>query len=260
MQKTIFNSTQVSKLLEIIQEASPNVYLKYKNLEVRNRVIKEMHVKKLMESFSMYGTAAARVIVVKTKAVTGRTEYYVADGQHSIKAASRLKLNLTVMVVELYEDTMINLVKYIALLNNNSKSWSNKNYNNSFYDIPEYKIFADIMANTGLKVTDLLFIFLGCSQKQHKVFKSGDMKFADVNDSMLMLDATLVAMPYIPNKSFARRSLYRIFRLCKDYGRMAQAIVKTAEYLKLAQSKFSENETEFYSHLTEIYRAEFKIK
>lgn len=259
MEKTIFNSTQLSRLLKIIQEAKPSEYLKYKELQQRNRKKTETHIKVLMESFAMYGTAGARVIIIKTKAINGKTEYYIADGQHSIVAASRLGLTLSVFIVELYEDTMMNVVKYIALLNNNSKSWSNNNYVNSFYDVTEYKIFADIINSTGLTISDLLHIFLGGTEKQHKVFKSGTMKFPNVEDSKLMVNATLLVKPYIPNKSFARRSLYKIFRLAKDYNRMAKAILKTAEHLKLAQSKFSENEQEFYNHLMEIYRAEFKI-
>jgi hypothetical protein len=41
---------------------------------------------------------------------------------------------------------------------------------------------------------------------------------------------------------------------------MAKAILKASKYLKRANAKFSENELDFYAHLMEIYRTEFKIK
>jgi hypothetical protein len=75
-----------------------------------------------------------------------------------------------------------------------------------------------------------------------------------------MLDAVSLIKNEIPNKAFARRSLYKVLRLSKDYDKMAKAILKASKYLKRANTKFSENEQDFYTHLMEIYRVEFKIK
>jgi tellurite resistance protein len=86
------------------------------------------------------------------------------------------------------------------------------------------------------------------------------MKFVNEADSMELLDAVMSIKNVIPNKAFVRRSLYKIMRLCKDYKRMAKAVIKTAEALKTAHTKFSENEREFYEHLVKIYKAEFSVK
>jgi len=107
-------------------------------------------------------------------------------------------------------------------------------------------------------MTDLLFIFIGSNNR--KVFTSGEMTFVNEADSMELLDAVMLVKNAIPDKAFVRRSLYKIMRLCKDYNRMSEAILKTSEALKIAHMKFSENEGEFYDHLVKIYKAEFSVK
>jgi hypothetical protein len=133
-------------------------------------------------------------------------------------------------------------------------------YLNSFKenDIREYKIMSELKIKTGLTMTDLLFIFLGSNNR--KEFTSGQMTFVNEKDSMELLDSVMMVKNAIPNKAFVRRSLYKIMRLCKDYKRMAKAILKTAEALKTAHTKFSENERDFYEHLVKIYKSEFSVK
>jgi hypothetical protein len=262
MQKTIFNSTQKAKLLEIIQEAKPEVYSKYLRLpNHHNRGVEETQVKTLEESYSTYGTASAVIRILRTSAFDGVERDYIADGQHSIVACLRLTLPLNVFIVKLHEDTLMNVVKYIALLNNTSKAWSNNNYIQAFYHIPEYKIFDDYIKKSGLTTTDMLQIFMGGASKEYEVkaFKNGEMKFLDFEDSEKMFDIVVKIKPYIPNKAFARRSLYKVLRAAKDYKKMGKAILTCAKHLAKANTKFSENEQDFYTHLMEIYRAEFKI-
>lgn len=263
MEKTIFNSTQMAYLIEIIQQAKPKEYLKYSNLpNNHNRGVDEQQVKTLEESFSKYGTASAVIRILRTSVFDGVEKDYIADGQHSVVAGSRLNLPLNVFIIKLHEDTLMNAVKYIALLNNTAKAWSNNNYIKAFYHIPEYKIFDDYIQKGGLTTTDMLQIFMGGASKDYEVkaFKNGEMKFLDFEDSEKMFDVVVKIKPYIPNKAFARRSLYKVLRTAKDYKKMGKAIITCAKHLAKANTKFSENEQEFYTHLMEIYRAEFKIK
>lgn len=225
-----------------------------------NRTTNEPHVNEIMESLIEFGSASITLTVVKTKCITGAVEYYVADGQHRLLAAQRLGVPIHVLIVELTVDTKLNLTKYIAALNNTSRGWSPKMYLNSFTqnDIREYKILSDLKVKTGLTMTDLLHIFLGSNNR--KEFTSGQMTFVNEKDSLELLDAVMMVKNVIPNKAFVRRSLYKIMRLSKDYKRMSKAILKTAEALKTAHTKFSENEREFYDHLVKIYKAEFSVK
>jgi len=263
MEKTIFNSTQMARLLDIVPNVKPKDYLKYLRLpNNHNRGVDEVQVKVLMESFSKYGTASVIVKIIRTSVFDGVNTYYIADGQHSIIAASRLNLTLNLLFVDLYEDILMNVLTYVVLLNNTAKAWSTNNYIRTFYHIPEYKIFDEFIKESGLTTTDLLQIFLGGASKEYegKAFKSGEMKFIDFEDSKKMYDVVVKIKPYIPNKAFARRSVYKVLRTAKDYKKMGRAIITCAKHLAKANTKFSENELDFLTHLMEIYRAEFNIK
>lgn len=222
-----------------------------------NRPTREPHVKRLLDSFKRFGTAGANLIVVQTRAISGKLEHYITDGQHTRIAAERAKLPLTVFIVELLNDTMFNVTQYIAMLNDTSKGWTSSDYVSAFSgnEVSEYKLFNDTMKETGLKATDLLQIFLNTTTT--KEFKSGAMKFPDINDSLELLEATKMVKEVIPNKAFTRRSLYKVFRMAKDYKRMAKAILKTASHDIF---QFSENEQELYNQLIKVYRIEFKVK
>jgi hypothetical protein len=260
MKKTILNSNQKCKLVKTIEQTYD--YDKYENLPGINRPVIEGHVKKLFDSFSAFGTAGSKIIVIRTKSFNGKISYYLADGQHTVVAAGRLNLPLTIMIVELYEDTLFNVTQYIAILNNNHKAWSTKNYlkTYSYNNIVEYKMFGDVISNTGLTITDMLHIFTGGGGiKQNKLFKDGELTFTNVEDSNRLLNAVVKVLPYVPTKAYTRRSMYKVFRMTKDYNRFAEAIIKTSKSLADAHTKFSENETDFHKHLVRIFKSEFKV-
>jgi hypothetical protein len=242
---------------------TPNVkdFRKFKFLSERNRTVDETQVKKLMDSFSTYGTASTKITIVKSKAFSGKDELFTADGQHTMVAATRLGLGVNVFVVRLAEDTPLNVTKYIAALNNNSKAWSTNNFLTAFANngIYEYKKLADVKIQHGLTITDLLYIYLGGgSTKENKMFKNGTLNFIDEADSDKLLMAVVKVKNVIPNKAYVRRSLYKMMRMTNDYDKFAKAIIVAANALKVAQSKFSENEAEFTEHLVRIYQQEFK--
>lgn len=256
--KAINNQTRLVNVITNTME-----YDVFPNLpNLLNRTPDETHIKRLSASFINFGTAGAVVRVLKTKAITGKSECYMVDGQHSVISAKRAELPLTVIIIELVQDTMLNVTKYVAALNNSSKAWSTKNFLESFAanEIMEYKVFKTVIDREGLKLTDLLYIFLGGGGAvENKLYKSGEMKFLDIKDSEELLAAVVKVKAVIPNKAFVRRGLYKMLRQAKDYNRMAKAILKSARHLKTANLKFSENEAEFYNQLTQIYKSEFKI-
>ena len=261
MKKTLFNSNQCSRQVNVILNSYD--YDKYENLPGQNRKVNESHVKRLMESFSFFGTSSVKITIVRTKSVNGKVQHFVADGQHTIVAASRLGLPLSIFIVELFEDTLLNVTKYIAILNNNAKAWSTKNYLKAYSSnkIFEYLYYEDVMEKTGLTITDLCFIFTGSGgYKQTRAFKNGELVFPDIKESNRLLKSVIKVLPYIPKKSFTRRSLYKVLRMTKEYDRMADAIIKTSKLLSDACMSFSENETDFHNHLIKIYKSEFKIK
>lgn len=236
----------------------------YKFLEGLNRKPKESHIKSLVNSFNEVGTDGVIIKVIRTKAFCGKIEQVLADGQHSYIACIRLNVSFTVQIFEMEEDSKENIRNYIALLNNVKRGWSNEIYLTSYSDdnnATEYKVFERVMSESGLKITDMLYIFLGSAgNKENYMFKKGNLTFLNYDDSMELLNATLKVLKVIPNKAFTRRSLYKVMRVAKNYDKLANAIVKTSEELKSLNAKFSENETEFLNHITRIYQSEFKVK
>jgi len=220
-----------------------------------NRKIEEDQVKTLMTSFKRFGVARAIITVVRSRAFTGTYEYYIADGQHSLIACKRLDLPFNVIIIELENDTRLEVTQYIATLNNSNKAWSTKNYLKAYCDngIFEYVKALKVINETGLTVTDFEFIYLGSGgTKEHQSFKNGLMKFPNEADSDKLLEAVMMVKPHVPNKAFARRSLYKVMRMTDDYNKFAKVIVRASIALAENEAKFSENEEEFLNHLIKL--------
>lgn len=217
-----------------------------------NRDISEKNVCKLMESFWKYGTAGTNITIIRTSAFGIKNELVRGDGQHSIIAAEKLGLPLSGTIVELVEDTRENVFAYIATLNNARAGWGTGVYTNgnAKLDKREYILFDSIMKNTKLTISDLLFIFLGGGgSKENDIFKSGEMTFINEADSMKLLKAVVKVLAFVPNKAFARRSLYRVMKMTKNYNKFAEKII-------YSEINFSENEGEFYNQLVNLHKNE----
>jgi hypothetical protein len=250
---------KVSNKSELVKTlGQQTAFGKYKTLGT-NRQVAQPQVKKLVKSFSEFGTASAQVTVIRTKAFNDKVEYFIADGQHSIEAAKEIGLPLNVTIIKLTDDTPLNVTKYIATLNSNNKAWSPNDFLEAYATngIKEYKLMADVRNKYSLTISDLIDIF-GNGQGATKIFKEGTLKFKDEAKSLELLDQAVRVKNIIPNKAFIRRALYKVLRASKDYKRMTDAIIEAAKGMQIAQVKFSENEAEFTEHLTKIYCAEFK--
>lgn len=222
------------------------------SLSPLNRPISDVNVCKLMKSFWKHGTAGTNITIVRTSAFGTKNELIRADGQHSIIAAEKLNLPLNGTIVELIEDTQENVFAYIATLNNSRTGWGTSIYTNGnvLLNKHEYLVFDKILKTTKLTISDLLFIFLGGgSSKENEIFKSGDMTFINEADSTKLLKAVLKVIDVVPNKAFARRSLYRVMKMTKNYNKFAEKIL-------YSEMPFSENESDFYNQLVHLYKTD----
>jgi len=226
-------------------------YKKYLTSAVANRRIRRYHVKELEQSFIKFGTAAATIIVVKTSCINGKTEYFIADGQHRVLAASALNLPLNVVIVELVNDTKLNLVKYVAELNSVCTKWGNITYMEKYAECDQnhFALISEVKRTSGLTITDLCNIF-GGSESELKAFKQGQINIADIDDSMVLLEAVKMVKHLLPNKAYSRRSVIAIFRMAKDYHKMAKAIIKAVN----SGFVFTENQTMLLNELKAIYQ------
>ena len=215
------------------------------------RAISQINICKLMESFKKYGTASTSVTIIRTSAFGKKDQLIIADGQHTIKAAELLGLGLNGHIVELVEDTEDNILRYIAILNNVRTGWSNNVYLSEYAKLSNekakrYRLFEELINEHKLTVTDLSYIFLGGGSKMEvDMFKNGEIEFANERESMRLLKAVLKVKGYLPNKSFARRSLYKVMRMSNNYDKFADKIISS-------NITFSENEGELFSQLVAI--------
>jgi hypothetical protein len=240
------------KMKSVVVARLQNVkdFSNYQKLELINRLINKKHVLKIVESYEEFGTAGSEVIIIETKA-WGQKEYYIADGQHRIEASILTALGINVTIVRLLEDTPFNVTKYIATLNNTALSWNNNNYTKSYASIGiyEYQVFEEIMRKFKLLTNDLQYIFLGgASVKQVKEYKSGRMTFDNEEKSFKMLNALMKCRSRVPNYTFVRRSLYKLFLLTDDYDFVANAIIDSRI------KEYSSNEAMFYDQIVNVYR------
>lgn len=227
------------------------------NLVDENRDVDNVQINRLVKSFLKYGTAALNLTVLESRVLSGKWEYYLGDGQHSIKACKQLNLPFNYTVVRLENETKESVLKYIATLNNAKKGWSTDNYLKSFLAKPEYILFDKLKKESKLTITDLLYIFMGDGgAKNLAIFKDGGLNFPNQDKSMILYKSVVSLKPKLPNKAFVRRSLYKIMAISGDYIRMQKAIEKSIKNYTI----FSENEIHFYQQLVQIYKKEFKVK
>lgn len=215
------------------------------------RAFNQTNACKLMYSFKQYGTASTSVTIIKTSAFGKKDQLIQADGMHTIHSAKLLGLGVNGHIVELIDDTQENILRYIAVLNNVRTGWSNKTYLSEYAKLDNdkakrYRLFEELISEHSLTVTDLSYIFLGGGSKMEvDMFKNGEIEFANERESMRLLKAVLKVKAYLPNKSFARRSLYKVMRMSNNYDKFADKIISS-------NMTFSENEGELFAQLVYI--------
>ena len=234
---------------EIKVEKNVSNFSKYTRFEKINRTPDASHIKKLLESFTKFGTASAKVIVIKTS-IFGTVSYFIVDGQHTIEAVKLAGLSVDVKIVEMENETVMGVTQYIAVLNNIKKGWSNKNYLRAFVENGkhEYILFDKLIKAHKLTVTDLMNIFVG--KADHKKFKEGTMKFSNEADGMKLLKAFITIKGMIPNKAFCTRNIPKVLR--RDGNTNYKPFVDGVIRANKGGYKFSENEKEFVSEITQI--------
>ena len=234
---------------EIKVEKNVTDFSQYSRFEKLNRALDNSHIKKLVESFKEFGTVSAKVIVIKTS-VFGSVTYYIVDGQHTIEAVKLAGLSVDVKIVEMENETIAGVTRYIAVLNNIKKGWSNQNYLRAFVanGKHEYIVFNNLIKAHKLTVTDLMNIFVG--KADHKNFKEGTMKFSNEADGMNLLKAFITIKGMIPSKAFCTRNIPKVLR--RDGNTNYKPFVDAVIRANKGGYKFSENEKEFVSEITQI--------
>ena len=228
---------------------SSNYGITEKFKKLLNRKIIESHIKNLMESMKINGFLGS-IIFIQTKAFDTALSIYNADGQNRLEAARRLGIPFNYEVHELIDDTKENVTKLISLLNSVVIRWSTKNFLAQQVALGKksYILLDKIKEETKLTVTDLLNIFLsGAGSVEVKQFRSGEMKFENVKESMELLNSVKKMKDVLPNKAFSRRAMFKVLKSVKDHK-------KLAELVKSSSIVFTENEAGLEKQLLSLYQ------
>jgi hypothetical protein len=248
-------NTQIKNLAKVIEEKKQTLdYQNYTMLDEVSRKVDDTHVKKIMLGMATFGAEATCLIVIETTAF-GEVQRILADGNHRSKSARLLGLPLDIKVIKLNDDTQENVRDYISCLNNNSKGWSNLTYLrlNVVGGKREYIKFHEIMEETKLRITDLLFIYTGSGNT--KEFQLGKLTFKDEKESDKTLVEVKRMLKVLPKHTYTRRGLWGIMKKVKvkaktNYKELATAIIN---FSKNTENQFSADEKTFKSQLIEIY-------
>ena len=244
-------NTQIKNLARVIEEQKQTLdYQNYTMLDEVSRKVDDTHVKKIMLGMATFGAEATCLIVIETTAF-GKVQRILADGNHRSKSARLLGLPLDIKVIKLNDDTQENVRDYISCLNNNSKGWSNLTYLrlNVIGGKREYIKFQEIMDETKLRVTDLLFLY--CGKGDTKEFKLGKLTFINEKQSDKTLEEVKRMLKVLPKHSYTRRAIWRLMKKAKDnYKELANAIIN---FSRNTENQFSADEKTFKGQLFEIY-------
>jgi hypothetical protein len=242
---------EIKNLAKVIEVKTQTFdYQNYTMLEGVSRKVDSDHVRNVVESFMNFGAEATSLIILETKAF-GKVQRIIADGNHRATGGKLLNLPLDIKVVKLTDDTIINVKNFIACLNNSLKKWNNVVYLEVFAEgkVYEYMKFKQIMAETNLKITDLLFLY--CGSGSTKQFQLGNLKFKNEKQSDKMLEEVKRMLSVLPKHTFTRRSLWRIMKKVDNHKKLA------TEIIKFSKNGFSADETTFKLQLNEIYEKSF---
>lgn len=247
--------TEIKNLAKVIEEQKQTLdYQKYPTLEGVSRKVNDAHVREVMESMAMYGAESTTIIILETEAFGGVKIQFNADGNHRATSAKLLNLPLDIKVVKLTDDTQENVKHFISCLNNKVKRWTNPMYLEIYVagNIREYVKFKQLMDETNLTITDLLFVYT--SSGSTKKFQLGELEFVNEKESDKKLEQVKRMLKYLPKHSFTRRGVWGVMKQTNDYKKLATAII---QFAKNKQNEFSADEKTFKVQLSEIYTETF---
>ena len=203
-----------------------------------NRPKIEKQIKIIGQSVVSVGILRTPVFA-KTKAITGRYELYSLDGQHLIEACKRLDVK-TIKGIVVETDSISEMVKMMALLNNVNQRWTLIDYVNSycgtgnadFFALKNHSItngFNIAISASILSGTNVLGA--GCKSIKNGTFKVNDVE-QDVITQNLIDVSTLVNTT---NSKFHRAYLnfYRSLGSNYNHKKMTNKIQSSKEFVKL---------------------------
>jgi hypothetical protein len=165
-----------------------------------NRDIDEEHVEKIGQSIDEFG-AIDVVKVVYTNCVDGTYKYWIVDGQHTFCALRKRKKPVRVLLIQI--DTMFELVRLVAVLNNRRKLWKLIDYLKAWASL-KIGVYQKIVGWLLVKIP-FTVILQGLTGKERNVavdiFKDGNLRDTVNMDGERVLGHVGELIPMLPRQT-----------------------------------------------------------
>lgn len=145
-----------------------------------NRRVKEPHVKSMIKSVETIGIQRS-INVINTKAFTGKSTLYTADGQHLTRGIlnipdEQLKGHFVVFVNTI--DSINKIIPFVSLMNSTAKNWALDDYLNAWvtHGLKDYEYIKTIKITTGYSLSGIIEAFSNKPATGNTDFKSGVFK------------------------------------------------------------------------------------
>lgn len=157
-----------------------------------NRDKKEKQIKSLMKAM-VTGGIARMPLIIMTRAITGKLEYYILDGQHLIEGCKRLGID-KIQCIYVESESISWMVNIMAMLNNVTQKWVLMDYvdaycgtgNENFYKLKNHSIV------NGLSVAVSASILSGtniagksCTSIKDGTFRISEVEHATITKNLL---------------------------------------------------------------------------
>lgn len=232
--------------------ADANVGFKF--LDSINRSVIPAHVTRLSESLKKLGFLSPVIIFVMNLVKERLVGKYVGDGQHRFLAA--LRNNMDIPYIEVEVTSVEQMVEYLALLNNTSKSWGLADYVQAWSCInPEYKVLAHYHDLYDLELSCIAGILHESPSifSSFNVIKDGSFKIKNQDKAKLYLDYVSDFVSALPKleRGFGRRIInaYHFYLLNNhdtyNHSKFIKNLKKKTDTLSLSTDDY----TKFFSSL-----------
>lgn len=194
-----------------------------------NRKTDPDHVNGIMKSIMEFDVIDD-VKVVETDCVDGTVRKWIADGQHTFLAEKALKIPIQYKIIKV--DTLFELVRLIAVLNNRRKLWKLLDYLHAWMSL-KISIYAKI--NHWVKVKKLPFttVLETISGKEKNVaadtFRDGNFRENQSINYEFVLKQVSELKPLLPRSNMILTAMSRFVRDTEgfDFKKMERAIEKS---------------------------------
>ena len=243
-------------LLKNIKWTSERSKINFQLLTGINRGIIGAHVTKLVKSLLLMGNIRP-ILVAKLSFITGRTQYFVIDGQHLLMALIRLGWPVPYLIVEIKNKR--ELVEKISFLNASSKSWTFKDFINSWSCLSEEYV----KLNNYGKIYDIEFSIMAAVLNEEtlssgsaigKKIKLGEFTIKNEKVNVQILDDLTDILKIIP-----RMNRYQNRYACSEYVNFRRTLGSKYSHKEFMKNLYKNKEkfifaTQEKSKLADMFR------